>query len=159
MANKIMLTKIGGGLAPVDLESARLFDTIASGDVIEVPYTTKRNPRFHRKFFALLRVGFDLWEPQPSEGQAELFEKYGPPEKNPERYREDITILAGFYDCVYDLNGIMHLKAKSISFANMTEDEFGDLFDKVLSVILRHVPDTYSDMDIQAAVDRIMAFT
>ncbi|MBC8949405.1 MULTISPECIES: DUF1367 family protein [Xenorhabdus] len=36
---------------------------IKCGDVLQADFKKARNPRFHRKYFALLNLGFEYWEP------------------------------------------------------------------------------------------------
>ena len=92
-----------------------------------------RNILFHRKYFALLNIGFDNWEP------GEINSKYGVPEKNFERFRADLTILAGFYENTIRLDGSVRIEPKSISFAKMTAEEFADLYSKTIDVLIKHV--------------------
>ena len=81
-----------------------------------------RNYKFHKKYFALLNM---------------LFE-------NQERYssidhlRYDLTIEAGKYTIRKDLKGDMVNVPDSISFANMNELEFEDLYSKTLDVIVKY---------------------
>lgn len=81
-----------------------------------------RNLKFHRKFFSLINM---LFENQ---------ERYN----NPERLRKDLIIEAGYYDEWVDLNGEVRQEAKSISFASMTEEEFGNLYSSVIDVIVQY---------------------
>lgn len=81
-----------------------------------------RNLKFHRKFFSLINM---LFENQ---------ERYN----NPERLRKDLIIEAGYYDEWVDLNGEVRQEAKSISFASMTEEDFGNLYSSVIDVIVQH---------------------
>jgi hypothetical protein len=47
---------------------------------------------------------------------------------------------------------------KSISFAKMNETEFAELYSNVLDVILKNIPDTYTKIDIENAVDDVLGF-
>ncbi|SFO03146.1 DUF1367 family protein [Xenorhabdus japonica] len=40
-----------------------LHSKIKCGDVLYADFKKARNPRFHRKYFALLNLGFEYWEP------------------------------------------------------------------------------------------------
>lgn len=125
------------------------------GELFEISIKWLRNPKFHRKFFALLKVGFDAWEPD----RVRYSYKGKPITKNFEHFREDITILAGYYEQVFNLNGEMTLKAKSISFANMEEDEFEMLYSDVADVILAKVCTRYAGRaELDIVVDRVMRF-
>lgn len=93
-----------------------------------------RNIKFHRKFFALINMLFDNQE------------QY----KNIERLRKDLIIEAGYYDEWADLNGVIQREAKSISFAQMNEAEFSDLYNRVIDVIVQ-----YFHFDKQDIIDNV----
>jgi hypothetical protein len=125
------------------------------GEIFDVETVIPRNAKFHRKFFALLQIGFDAWEPQ----RVRKSYKGRPVEKNFEQFREDITILAGFYEQTFDMKGRMRLRAKSISFANMDDVEFEALYSAVVDVLLRDVCANYAGRDeLDAVVERVMGF-
>ena len=96
-----------------------------------------RNPKFHRKFFALINM---LFENQ---------ERYN----NSDRMRKDLIIEAGFYNEWVDLQGVVQREAKSISFGSMKEDEFQDLYSKVIDVIVQHF-----HFDKQNIIDNVEQF-
>lgn len=89
-----------------------------------------RNIRFHRKFFSLLDLAFTMWEPT-----GEKTHRGEPISKDRERFREDITILAGHYEATYSVDGSVKLQAKSISFAKCDEVAFDRLYRSVLNVV------------------------
>ena len=125
------------------------------GELIRCEMAFPRNGRFHRKFFALLSVGFDAWETS----RKHKTYKGRPVEKNFETFREDVTVLAGFYDQHYDLRGRMVLRAKSIRFAKMDEAEFERLYAAVADVLLQHVLTRYAGREeLDAVVEKIAGF-
>jgi len=79
-----------------------------------------RSLPFHKKFFSLIRMVFD--------NQDVFFDE--------DKMRKWLTMEAGFIEETKTPNGIM-IEAKSIAFDKMDELEFGELFSKVLSVVLR----------------------
>ena len=84
---RAFLLKLPGGiLRPAGEEDVEALRTVAVGDVIDVAWKRPRNYKFHKKFFAMLKVGFDAWEPP------ELEYRGLPVEKNFERFREDVII-------------------------------------------------------------------
>lgn len=123
------------------------------GELINVDVSFPRNPGFHRKFFALLQVGFDAWEPA-----FEATIKGEPVGKNFERFRKDVTILAGFYEPAFALDGTLELEAKSISFASMDDAEFEQVYSAVANVLLAKVLRNYTRENLDEHVDRIMGF-
>lgn len=125
------------------------------GEVIEIEAKLPRNSRFHRKFFSLLNLGFDHWEP----GRKHKQYKGMPVAKNFDHFRKEVTILAGFYEQTFDLEGNMKLEAKSISFASMEDDEFEAVYSAVLNVLLDKVFTRYAGRaDVDAVIDQIMRF-
>jgi hypothetical protein len=67
MATEIMMRHVGGNgavgalIADTTLDGEAL-EKIPSGKVVKVVVTVPRNPKFHRKFFALLSVIYDCME-------------------------------------------------------------------------------------------------
>lgn len=122
------------------------------GDVMTAKVSRDRNPKFLRKFFVLLGVGFEAFEPVV-EWKGEVLTK------NFEKFREDVTIVAGYYDLVPTLNGDPRAVAKSISFANMEEDEFEKLYNSVVNVLLERVLTNYTRDDVDNVVNQILGFS
>lgn len=132
---EVYLTKSQSGFVPADIPSQEWANKIKHGEVIHADFKRVRNYQFLRKWFALLNVGFDNWEP------GEIDSKYGVPEKNFERFRADIVILCGYYDNVVRLDGSVRIEPRSVSFSRMTEEEFSELYNKTINVLLKHVYD------------------
>lgn len=120
----------GDVLVPVDENAKKLVASVAFGDGFSVEAKKARNIKFHRLFFALLNFAFDMWDP-PAEREF----RGQPIQKNFERFREEVLILAGHYDPVYSLDGSLKLEAKSIAFANCDEHEFRGVYGAVLNVV------------------------
>lgn len=127
------------------------------GEIAKINLTMPRNAAFHRKFFALLQVGFDAWEPEANRVRRKW--KGQTIEKNPDQFRHDVTILAGFFDTSYALDGTLKLTAKSIAFANMDDIEFEKLYNSVATVLLQKILRNYVRDDLDAVVDKMLAFT
>lgn len=60
----LMLTKINGALMPTSAADLETVQKLKAGTVIECEFKRNRNPAFHRKYFALLNLAFDYWEPK-----------------------------------------------------------------------------------------------
>jgi hypothetical protein len=154
---EVCLHKVAGGLlAPATDADAESLADVSAGIILRCKVTQMRNARFHRKFFAMLDVGYDAWEP-PAE--VEIGGKTYHPQKNRERFREDCIISAGFYDVVVNLKGEVRAQAHSISFSNMDEIEFRMVYSAVADVILQRVLTNYTREDLDNVVDRILGFT
>jgi len=154
---ELLMRKLPGGqLIPVDDESAADLQKIKGGAIVRVTIRRMRKVEFHRKMFALFKVLYDVW----CETVPKMEYKGQPVAPNMERFRKDITILAGYYEATVNLKGEVRLEAKSISFANMDQDEFEALFSAVLNVGLAKVL-TNSKLDeqtVRQAVDQLMQF-
>lgn len=148
------MVKMPGNIwRPGDEPSNEALSKLAIGEVHAFEHKKVRNYQFLKKFFAMLSVGFDAWEPAQAEYRGM------PAQKNRERFREDCTIAAGFYEIVADLDGKPHAKAKSIAFGNMKEAEFEQLYSAVADVLLQRVLTRYTRADLDRVVNELLAFT
>jgi len=137
---------------PASEDDAELLSKVKVGETVRLTLVRPRNIRFHRKFFALMNLAFDYWEP-PKDGEGSAWAEKMPIERNVERFRKDITILAGYYDATYRLNGDVRLEAKSISFGSMSEDDFEKLYSKVIDVIINRVCTQYTEYQLRKQVE------
>lgn len=150
---EVILQKTFKGFMPADPKSEEWASKIKIGDTVHGNFKKFRNVGFHRKYFALLNIAFDHWQP------GEINSKYGTPEKNFERFRKDLAILAGFYDVVIRLDGSTRVEAQSISFANMDQDTFEKLYSKTIDVLLKQVYNaSMTREEIDKLVDQYIAF-
>ena len=150
-------TERGPALYPCHDPDEDYLKTLPRSQPLRVKVSKVRNYEFHKKFFALLNYAFEMWEPEPGENQP-AWAKHITPEKNFDRFRKDIIILAGFREVSYRVNGDVRVEAKSISFANMSEDEFGELYEAAFKVILQHVLKNYDDNELRMVMNELEAF-
>lgn len=144
----------GGMLAPADPEAEALISSLAIGDGIAVEAKRTNNIKFHRKLFALLRLAFDVWDPQALSAGANA-------QKSFERFRKDILILAGHYEPVFRLDGSVELVAKSLSFAKCDEIDRAQIYADVLNVVWEKIMKEagyLSAGDIDRVVNELLAF-
>jgi len=150
---KAYFTKVQTGLIPTDDESVSWYDKIKPGEVVSGEFHKVRNYRFLKKYFALLKIGFDNWTP------GLINSKYGIPEKNFKRFRADLTILAGYYETTIRLDGSVRVEPKSISFAGMEEEEFSELYSKTIDVLIKHVYNaSMTPEEIDETVNKYLQF-
>jgi hypothetical protein len=154
-------------LAPIDEEGLAWFRKVKTGALIFADLIRPRNEKFHRKFFVMLDVAFDAWEPEVTtylpascDGDgvwiADSDLAYIPPVKDKESFREELIILAGFHNAFYNVNGGVRLKAKSMSFASMDQDQFEELYSAVANVVLQKVLKNYTYGDLEQTVERVL---
>lgn len=153
----IMLVKTpGGALAPVDAEAREMVDKLKLGQGIQASVRRARNVRFHRKGMALFRLAYDVWEPLTP-----LEYKGLPVAKDFERFRKDMTILAGFYKAIYNARGEVRLEAESLRFSSMSEERFEEVFNAVLNVVWSRVLKAagYASVeDVEEVIEELLRF-
>jgi hypothetical protein len=130
-----ILIKTLSGLMPGDPDSETWYQKIKVGTAISVETHTIRNYQFLKKYFALLKIGYDNWNP------GKINSKYGEPKKNFERFRKDIAILSGHFEIVIRLDGTSRPEADSISFAKMSEEDFEKLYNETINIFLDRIYD------------------
>lgn len=143
-------TATGYALMPAHQQDLDAITKLPAGQPLRVKVTRMRNVQFHRKYFALLNYAFDCWTPDEANMVGE---------KNFDRFRKDIIILAGFYECYVRLNGETRIEPKSISFTNMDQDDFDALYDKTIDVIIKYVLRNYTGAELRAVIEQIEEFS
>ncbi|KJZ03270.1 DUF1367 family protein [Pseudoalteromonas piscicida] len=153
---ELSLIKTPQGLMPVTTIDGDYIQGLKVGEVVRGEFKRMRNPSFHRKYMALLNLGFDHFETQqPIEYNGFCIK----PLKNFDEFRRWVAIQAGFYDVVGYPCGAVRMRAKSISFAQMNEDEFSDLYSKTIDVLLESVLNNFKDYsEVEETVEKIVRF-
>lgn len=192
---ELALVRTPNGLLPATEADREQLSKWKVGQVVHGKYTQMRNSAFHRKFFAMLDLALDYWEPAGGliprqerrgiEGLARYFERLnGKPgqlqhavkayfdelerdraerfpavEKGREAFREWAIVEAGHFELEQTPTGIRK-KAKSISFANMEQAKFDELYRDVFSVLWRTVLQSHfeTEDDAMAAADLMGSF-
>jgi len=98
------------------------------GEVYSAKITLLRNYEFFKKYYKLIAIA---WEYQNEDVQAYF-------KDSKDKFRESVQIAAGYTDTFYSIERKEWLeKAKSISFENMKEEEFIELYEKVKDVLFK----------------------
>ena len=145
-----------GALIPMDEAEGEKLKRIKGQAIVRCEISQMRNGRFFRKWWALAKFAYDIWsdtmEPVQYRGQdvQPTFEKF----------RKDLTILAGYFHPVFNIDGTFKVEADSISWANMSEEEFSVLYSKTIDAILvRVLPKHGLTREALAhQVDRVLEF-
>lgn len=145
------------GLLPADSPTREWFSKLKIGKTVIANVSAPRNPAFHRKFFALLQYAFEYW----SEMKGGIEYKGQLVQPDFERFRKDITILAGRYRPVVNIKGEVRVEADSISFARMSQEEFEKLYSQVIQVLLTRVftDPRWDEKALREVVEGICDFT
>ena len=150
---KIKLIKRNGYLLPLTEEDQENIDKLKSGEIYEVDIKKKRAIGLFRKWWALLDIAYNVWEP------GEINSQYGTPQKTMQAFREWITIKAGFYDVYSWPNGKIRIEAKSVAFGNMSEEDFKQLYSNTIDICLQDILHNYTKDDLEQQVQLILGFT
>ena len=139
---KLTLHNTSHGLIPQYDEDYEEKKKLKIGQNYVAEITQPRNLGFHRKFFALVKIGYDnlpedLIDPHPS------FDVY----------RKMCIVRAGFYR-IYKTERGQFIEAESMSFGNMSEERFSELYNRILDVILLDVGMVSSELE-----DMVLDFT
>ena len=149
----VLAKAANGALVPVDQQSIEAIAKLKLGQGVKVTVTRHNNVAFHKKLFALANLAYEAWEPVNKE------HKGVPILKNFDQFREDITILAGFYETRVRLNGEVRFIAKSWSFARMPDEEKDRLYNGIINVVLTNILTNYTRDDLDNVVNQVLSFT
>lgn len=156
---EILLIKTPAGFMPADDEAIEQLKKFKLGSLAKLDVVQMRNAAFFRKWWALVKLGYDYFidtcETQEYKGQQVQPEF--------ERFRKDVTILAGFYRPVWNVNGEMRIEAESLAWVNMTEERFTKLYDATIKVLLGKVFNgkrmaAWSEADLRSVAGQIEQF-
>ncbi len=110
--------EFGDKLIPTDEESLKIVKKLSRDEVYKMPIKKTRNYQFHKKYFALLNTG---WDNSPLNVPFNKFREY---------------CMIGAGHCTV-VGG--HAIADSISFDNMDDLEFEQVYSDVLQFIILHI--------------------
>ena len=113
------------GLKPMYDEDYEEKKKLRIGEVYKAVITRTRNLGFHRKFFALIKIGHENTTNFVDEIPFEVYRKW-------------VIIKAGFYKTYHTKKGIM-VEAESIAFGSMDDAKFQELYSKVIDVIIKDI--------------------
>lgn len=123
---KLKLLNTPLGLKPCYDEDFEEKKKLKLGEVYEADIKLVRNIRFHRLFFALINTGYAY---MPERAQTGVFGSV-------EGFRKSVIIAAGFTKVYWNIRQKTFVEeAKSISFSNMDDAEFRDVYEKCKDVI------------------------
>lgn len=155
MAEIHLLKMPGGTLKPANQVDADVLQKMKSGALVFADIKQPRNPLFHRKFFALLNFGFEYYNPPEVEynGIKSV--------KSFEVFRKEVVIRAGYFTVTTDIKGNTRLEAESLSFSNMEETKFTELYRAAFNVIWALVLSGVKGMTeeiVENTINQIMSF-
>lgn len=133
------------GLLPLDETDREKFARLKEGSEVKVHITLARNIRFHRKFFALLRICYDNL-PETIQSKEHI--------ESVEALLDKVKADLGYYDLV-NVGGKELIKLRSISFATMDETEFESFYNSAFRLLLGYLNMTEGE----ALADEVEKYT
>ena len=138
---KIYLVRKGDTLVPLSESDHDELKRIKDGDIIWVDWKKPRNPRFHNKFMAMMRVVFDNQEEH----------------QDIENIIAIVKIELGYYTTM--MSGRYEIRIpKSISFASMDEIKFDHFYNRAIAVCLTRWMPGNTKEELEAYINQIETF-
>lgn len=128
-----MVKNAGGVFVPAFDHDLPRLTKFKNGEQYTAEIKLTRNPAFHRKMFAFFNFCFAHWAAD------RVGLEHADETTQFERFRKDLTILAGFYEQTMRLNGEIRTEAKSLAFANMEPDEFERCYSAMINAAIKHI--------------------
>ena len=114
------------GLKPLYPEDFDEEKKLKNGTIYTADIRVPRNIRFHRLFFSLINTGYAYF---PGDVQQAYFQSV-------ESFRKSVLIAAGFVTRFWSVKHQAFLEeAESISFANMDDARFREVYDRCKEVV------------------------
>ena len=133
------------GLVPLYDSDHDLKQRLRVGSTVRCRVSLPRNYRFHKKFFALVRLTFDNL-PLP------LVERWNVRSENDmlRRFKRDL----GYYSSTVNDLGEREIEYRSISFSAMDEEEFERFYDDCVNLVLYGYIPGINRQDLLEEVER-----
>ncbi|MDD0824637.1 DUF1367 family protein [Mannheimia sp. AT1] len=142
MAKYQMMKLAGGVFAPLNDDEAERLKSFQNNEQYEIEIKKPRHPAFHRKVFAFFNFCFEHWSVDKTEWQ------YFDGRTQFDKFRKDLTILAGFFNKIYNIKGELRLEAKSLKYSEMEQDEFEACYSALINAAIKHVFNNTKDENI-----------
>lgn len=97
-----------------------------------------RSPKFHKKFFVMIREAYKHYQGKDCV----------------KTFRNNLVFEAGFYTTKISFSGEVFAIPQTLEYGDLDNDEFADVYSKVLDEILKHVV-----VDNDAQLDFIRQFS
>ena len=156
---QVLTMRVPSGFVPADDDAREDIKRFPIGSVARLDFKLMRNYQFHKKYFALVDLGYqyfaDSCPQQEYKGKAVL--------PNPTRFRKDVAIMAGFFTPTWNIKGELRVEADSISFARMSQKRFEELYSATIQALLNMVFNgervkKWSEQELRSVCEQIEAF-
>ncbi len=138
---RVLARRTPAGLVPADEQAQTELRRVPVGKPVYVEITAARNPRQHRLLFAMLNIVAEAGE-YPSTEAALVA----------------LKLATGLVESVQmDTNGTVQLIPKSISFANMRQNEFSAWFDSAIQVVVTRWLPSMTSEQLRSEIESMIA--
>lgn len=147
---EIQMVKQPGGLFvpafDTDVERLEKFKT---GEVYPVEVRLARNPAFHGKVFKFFTFCFEHWSADKTD------ERFKPTAAQFDTFRKNLTVLAGYKEVTFTIDGRARVEPKSLSFGNMEQTEFEECYSALINAAIQHI---FNNTNDQNTLNQLQSF-
>ena len=136
MSKIAYVRKVLNALAPADANSESIISELPAGVVLKVTIVQPRNVKFHRKFFALLKIILD--------NQSHF--------KSLDELLYAVKLKLG-YAIPVKIRGMTGYMPRSISFTSMDESEFSEFYNRTLDFLVTEVIPGLDKSDLEKELE------
>ena len=128
---KIEMIKVAGGMFHPfnDMEQEKTV-RFKTGELYTVEVKHTRNYEYHKRVFAFLNFCFEHWVCDRE--FLDIHAQFN-------RFRNQLTVLAGYYVELYNINGELRMEAQSISYSNMDQAKFEQFYNALVNAALKNI--------------------
>lgn len=137
-----MVKGAGGTFVPADEMFLPALQSFKNGEMYSVEIKRTRNPQFHRKVFAFFKFCFEHWAAENTELQ------FQSEAKQFDTFRKNLTVLAGYREVTYTIDGRMRVEPQSLSYGNMEQDEFEQCYSALINAAIKHIFNDTTDPNV-----------
>ena len=133
---------IGGAVSlfPSDRQAFDYLTKLKHGDIVSAVIKKPRNPKHHRKLFAMLQL---VWE------STEVQDRY----PKVENLLDAIKDATGHVETFRKVNGEVLTKPKSINFESMGQQEFEEFYAQAVDIIVQYIVPHLNREDLAREVE------
>ena len=128
-----MVKQPGGVLVPAFDTDVERLEKFKTGEVYQVEVRLARNPDFHKKVFKFFQFCFEHWAADKTD------ERFKPTAAQFDTFRKNLTVLAGYRDVTFKINGGFRVEPKSLSFSSMEQAEFEEFYSAAINAAIAHI--------------------
>lgn len=134
-------------------QAAELRKLLRYGQPVEIEIRIGDDNQLRRRWFKLLKFAFQYWDP-PALSNGIV------PRPNFERFRKQITIMAGFYRERYHPDGSVTVEAQSTAVGEMSAEDFAVLYRETNQILIDRVlaAKGFTQEQIDRAVDQLLRY-